>query len=300
MAEQMVELFPQLDLQEYADILTAEESSLTEKEKRLTAAAVASQSVASQSVCMTPFVSVNVDEDGEVDVGTPATPPLTASIASTSCSSVLSRKQVIPRKNITQAEAIVNESDVIDLDIVSPHFMETHIVTPPVREPKKKVPAKRKRAPKSVVPPVAKTITIVESSTSTSKSKKRAAPINSGATATITKRLKSSPLNEPLPPPPPPPPAQTIEVATQTVADDGGVGRIIEHIDSLFATSREEQGKHARHIDSQFQASRGEFYSELTKQTKLLRLVREMAVVNAQEIRQLKDMLNRGTRISFQ
>ena len=300
MAEQMLEFFPQLDLQEYVDILTEEESSLTEKEKRLTSEAVASQSVASQSVCMTPFVSVTVDYDEEIDVVTPATPPLTTSVASTSCSSVLSRKQVIPRKNITQAEAIVNEGEVIDLDIVSPHFMEPHIVTPPVLEPKKKAPAKRKRAPKSVVPPIAKTITIVESSTSTSKSKKRAAPINFGATATITKRLTSSPLNEPLPPPPPPPPAQTIEVATQTVADDGGVGRIIEHIDSLFATSREEQGKHARHIDSQFQASRGEFYSELTKQTKLLRLVREMAVVNAQEIRQLKDMLNRGTRISFQ
>ena len=183
------------------------------------------------------------------------------------------------------------------MEIVSPHVIEPKIVTPHVLEPKKKAPAKKKRAPKSVTTPFTKTVTIVESSTST---KKRAAPVNSSATATSTKRLKPSPLNAPLPPPPPPPPARTIEVATQTVANDGGVGKIIEHIDSLFAASREEQGKHAHHIDSQFQASRGEFFSELSKQTKLLRLVREMAVANAREIRQLNDMLHSGTRISFQ
>ena len=84
------------------------------------------------------------------------------------------------------------------------------------------------------------------------------------------------------------------------MANDGDIAKIIEHIDSLFVASREEQAKHANHIDSQFQGSRGEFFSELSKQTKLLRLVREMAVANAQELRQIRETLHRGARVSFQ
>ena len=276
MAEQMLEFFPQLDLHEYADILSEQESQLTAEERRLT-----SEAVASQSVLMTPFVTVEVEDDDVNVVDVVSSPPLTASTASTSCSSVLSRKQVVPRKNIKQMKPTVSGDD-IDLDIVTPHV---------IAEPRKKAPAK-KRAPKSTAAPIPKTITIVESSTST---KKRAAPVNSVASG--VKKLKSSPLNEPLP-------TTTVEVATQTTTNDDGIQRIIRHIDSLFEASREEfrkeQAKHAKHIDTQFQASRGEFHLEQSKHTKLLRLVREMTVENAKEIQQIKETLHRGARISFQ
>ena len=161
-----------MNLEEYAEILERRESQLTEEEKRLMDEAADSAS----SVLSTPFVSLVEDEI--IDVVGVSSPPLTASTASTSCSSRLTGKQVVPKK------CLKTEAD-IDMTVTSPHIE------------KKKAP--KKRAPKQTVE-VPKTITIIPSSSG--KGKKRAAPVNSVHTSD-NKRVKPSPLlSVELPPPP--------------------------------------------------------------------------------------------------
>ena len=138
MAEQMLEFFPELDLHEYADLLDRQESELTEAEKRLTAEAVSSSSdiVDTKNILSTPFITIDVDEEVDVVGVSSSSPPLTTSTASTTYSSRLTHKQVVPKKSIHPPKSTSSSDSDIDLKVTTPHVVVEKKKATKKRQPK--------------------------------------------------------------------------------------------------------------------------------------------------------------------